>query len=145
MGNHGWGPVLEYLFAYFPDLLTLLIYGYACWRGGRTEQTVAASQMTLGFLLLLLEGPNPTGQDIGVVSVDVLSLLVLTFMAMSTRRLWLLCMAAFQLDVIACHIVKAVYPGISTYAYLMGLLIWGSYAQMACLAAGLLSDKSRKR
>jgi hypothetical protein len=139
------GIVLRHISIYFPGALALLISAWAVGRGGRNERLVAALLMTFWFLTPLLHHQYYGSPNLGAVAVDVLALVAFTLLSLQTRQLWILFMAAFELDTIACHVVKAIYPGISQYAYLTGTVIWGGYAQLACLLAGMISYESRRQ
>ncbi len=137
--------MLRHISIYFPGALALLVSAWASWRGGRNERLVSALLMTFWFLTPLLHRQYHGSPNLGSTAVDVMALVAMTLISLRTRQLWILCMAAFELDTIACHVVKAVYPGISQYAYLTGTVIWGGYAQIACLLAAMISYEQKQR
>lgn len=130
---------------YFLGATAIGVSGWAIWRGGRSERLVAEVLMTLWFLTPLVHYRPDHGPNLGAAAVDLVGTVIMTWLSLRHRHLWLLCLAAFQLDLMACHGLKALFHGISLYAYLTGTVIWGGYAPVACLLAGMLSLEGRLR
>ncbi|MES2343418.1 MAG: hypothetical protein V4597_17250 [Pseudomonadota bacterium] len=113
-----------------------LACGFALWRGGPIERIVALAFMTAWVSTMLVQDRLHWGNaQWNVLAVDVVLMLGLVYLAMTTGLNWLLFAAAFQILGVVTHIAVIVDHGFLARTYLYGLIIW-SYMVIGSLVAG---------
>jgi hypothetical protein len=80
--------------------------------------------------------------EVGVVVVDLATLLAFLVLALRADRIWPLCITAFQLVGTAGHAVKLVDPQVLPYAYAFALRFWG-YPMILMLIIGTWNHQKR--
>jgi hypothetical protein len=115
---------------------TLLVGGYAIWRGARAERLAGALLMLDCLTTPLLQGHNAFHHtEFAIFAIDGLLALVLTGLALVTNRFWPLWAAAFQFLELVMHVAMLVDHGVRPIAYFIGMEI-SSYLILAALAVG---------
>lgn len=82
--------------------------------------------------------------ELGVAVVDAAMLAVLTIIAIRADRAWPLAVAAFQLDIVAVHVLKAADAAIMRPVYAVMTTVW-VYPQLMLLAIGIYRHDQRVR
>ena len=114
--------------------ITVIVCGGAFWKGGREEQAAAAGLLLSWLTTLVLRDPHWLGPQWGAFGADSCLLLLLTAIALRSRRYWPLAAAAFQLLCVVTHIARLVDPGVRAWAYATGQVIW---SQLVFFALGV--------
>ncbi|HEY3696899.1 hypothetical protein [Phenylobacterium sp.] len=122
------------------------ISGYALWRGGPPERLAAAANLAAWLITLLVQNRRDWfDAQWGILSVDIVFLGVLVWLALTRNGAWLLFAAAFQLLGVVTHLAIVADAKVRSLAYLRSLTIW-SYLILAALGVGtLLADRRRRR
>lgn len=118
-----------------PTAILLLCF-CALLKGGLEERLAAGSLWLNSTLTQLLRDYTwPQVQLAGFV-LDLLSLVLLTAIALTSRKFWPLAAAAFQLLMVLTHVAKMVDPNIGQWSYITANLIW-TYLLMISLGVGV--------
>ncbi len=120
----------------FSLAVLLACCGLAVWRGRWVERIAAAAMAAAWFASPLVQDDQQTlGAQSGVLAVDVLLLLVLLWLALTTDRWWTMAAAAFQGVSALVHLAAAIDRAIIPRAYYVaGSLL--SYLVMGALLVG---------
>jgi hypothetical protein len=114
----------------------LAISGFALWRGGTVERIVSVANLLAYAATLLVEDRRELfDPQVGIMIVDLAFLALLTWLAATSGRNWLLFAAAFQLLAVVIHLAIMADPGVRSLAYFRGLIIW-SYLILASMGIG---------
>jgi hypothetical protein len=118
--------------------------GYALWRGGGPERTVAILLVlaTVATIVARPSGPLFSDVETGVLLVDAGLFLGLLAVAVRAERFWPLWMTALQGIAVAGHGAKAVNPHVIPFTYAVLLAFW-AYPMMALLAAATWRHQQR--
>lgn len=121
--------------AWIGVLLTATVCGAAFWKGDR-EQQAAAAGILLGWLATeTIQDPRWIGPQVGAFGADALLFLVLTVIAIRSRRYWPMVAAAFQLLNVMTHVARTIDPaGVRAWAYVSGQII---FTDMLVIALGV--------
>lgn len=128
---------------YFAILLGCCLY--TALRGSSPERIGAAILMAGSILTLVTLSSAATiyrSLEVGVVVVDLATLLAFLVLALRADRIWPLCITAFQLVGTAGHAVKLVDPQVLPYAYAFALRFWG-YPMILMLIIGTWNHQKR--
>lgn len=127
------------------DLLLFGVCGYAFLRGRTDARIVAAVCIIANFASFALRGPALTSygsMQWGVMTVDLLTLLAFTYVALTSDRFWPLWISGLQLTTSFGHIFKALESSLLPFAYAAALRFW-SYPILIIL--GLAVWRSQRR
>ena len=108
-------------------LILIAVAAYAFLRGKSDERLAAAICVIATIATRLVLSPTPerySGVEIGVVVVDLLTLIGFTFIALRTDRFWPLWVAGLQLTTLVAHLLKAVQLDLLPYAYATAARFW---------------------
>lgn len=129
------------MYVHTPDQLfslavLLACCGVAIWRGRAVERIAAAAMIAAWFITPLVQNHSQTlGPQSGVLIVDVLLLLVLLSLALTSDRWWTMAATAFQGVAAMVHLAAAIDKQIIPRAYyIAGSLL--SYLVMGALLVG---------
>jgi hypothetical protein len=129
------------MYVHTPDQLfslavLLACCGLAAWRGRGVERIAAAAMVTAWFVTPLVQNHSQTlGPQSGVLIVDILLLLVLLTLALTSDRWWTMAATAFQGVSALVHLAAAIDKQIIPRAYyIAGSLL--SYLVMGALLVG---------
>lgn len=119
----------------------ILCCGLALWRGRRVERIAGVAMILAWFATPLVQNAHQTfGPQTGEVVVDVLLLLVLLILALTSDRWWPMAAAAFQGVTVLTHLAAAIDTQIVPRAYYVaGSLL--SYLTMAALLVGAVNAR----
>ncbi len=118
------------------DIFMVAVVGFALWKGGWPERTVALAAVVASLTSAVVENRRAwLDPQWAVLGVDVLFLLLLVGLALKVSRTWLLFAAAFQLLGVVIHAAMMADRKVNPWAYITGGVIW-SYLVMAALAFG---------
>jgi hypothetical protein len=137
------------MYVHSPDQLfslavLLACCGVAVWRGRGVEQIAAAAMVAAWFVTPLVQDRQALGAQSGVVVVDILLLLVLLYLALTTDRWWTMAATAFQGVAAMVHLAAALDRQIIPRAYYVaGSLV--SYLVMGALLIGAWNARGRKK
>lgn len=112
--------------------------GYAFWKGRADERLTAAVCVIASLISFALLGPvrlRYSSVEIGVLTVDILTLAAFTYVALRSDRFWPLWISGLQLTTSVAHVLKAVEPDLMPYAYSAAARLW-SYPILIILAVG---------
>lgn len=113
-----------------------LVCGYALWRGGPPERLAALASLGAWFLSrMVFNYRDWVDPQWAVLGVDAAFLVVLTALALTTDRTWVLFATAFQLLGVVIHVAITLDHEIEALAYVRGLVIW-SYLVIFALGVG---------
>ncbi|WP_165185644.1 hypothetical protein [Caulobacter soli] len=129
----------------FSLAVLLTCCGLAVWRGRWVERIAALAMAAAWFASPLVQDDQQTlGAQSGVLVVDVLLLLVLLWLALTTDRWWTMAAAAFQGVSALVHLAAAIDRQIIPRAYFVaGSLL--SYLVMGALLVGAWNAGRRER
>jgi hypothetical protein len=128
----------------FSLAVLLVCCGVAAWRGMAVERIAAAAMVAAWFVTPLVQNHSQTlGPQSGVLIVDVLLLLVLLWLALTSDRWWTMVATAFQGVGAAVHLAAAIDKQIIARAYYVaGSLL--SYLVMGALLVGAWNAGRRR-
>ena len=129
----------------FSLAVLLTCCGLAVWRGRWVERVAAAAMAAAWFASPLVQDDQQTlGAQSGVLAVDILLLLVLLYLALTSDRWWTMAAAAFQGVSALVHLAAAIDKQIIPRAYYVaGSLL--SYLVMGALLVGVWNAGRRER
>ena len=111
--------------------ITVVICGGAFWKGQREEQVAAGGLLLSLLVTVVLRDPRWIGAQWGAFGADVCLLLLLTALALRSRRYWPMFAAAFQLLCVVIHVARIVDPGVRAWAYATGQVIFSQWVFFA--------------
>ena len=132
--------MLQFIWAWGGFALATIVCAAAALWGGRTARVVAAT-FWIAWVLSLVVGPHgPYRPGLLIVLIDVVVLFIFVGVSLKTRRVWTVVAAACQLDDVASHLAgRLLHYGLFSSITATG--IWGGYAIIACLLAGILTHR----
>lgn len=134
--------LLVFFAAYF-----LLVSGFAFWKGGAPERSVAACFVMAWVLSIVLSPAKDLrfqAVELGILAVDTLLLAVLVGIALRANRRWTIATAGLQLVIVLAHLAKAVDPKLIQAAYAYVTESW-PILQLTILAVGTEFHRRRWR
>ena len=137
--------MVGFLWQWCGHALIIFFGAWALWRGGRTERLGAAFILTTWFLTPIVQTRGVVGLDLGTTTIDVLLLLLLTWLSVSSRELWTLLASSSQLLCVIGHFSSALSPNIGMFTYVTGNGFWGGYMLILALAIGVFGAEHRRR
>ena len=111
--------------------ITVVVCGSAFWKGGREEQLAAGGLLLSLLVTVVLRDPKWLGAQWGAFGADTCLLILLTVIALRSRRYWPLAAAAFQLLCVVIHIARLADPGVRAWAYATGQVIFSQWVFFA--------------
>jgi len=118
---------------------------YVLLRGGAPEK-VGTFILAVGSVLSVAAVSGPTGRfgavEVGVLLVDVFTLLAFLVLALRAERYWPLCVTALQAIGTAGHAAKLLDPGVIRSAYAIVLSLWG-YLMLLLIVLGTWNHQRR--
>ena len=127
------------------DILLLVCCAYALWRGGAPERLAAAILLTGDLLSVAAVTIHPSRyahEEYGLFATDLLILLLLTSIALRSRRWWPVVLAGLQLDGVLVHFVHLIAPHTLPVTYLNASALW-AYPMVILLAIATWRHRSR--
>lgn len=118
--------------------------GLALSVGGREERVAAIVIMVATLGTPMAQHQGFVGIEAGILLIDVLLLLALGWLALTSRSFWPLWATGFQLGALVVHITAGSAPDILPAAYAETLVIW-SYPVLASLGVGSWFEARRRR
>jgi hypothetical protein len=119
--------------------------GYAWFRGRSDERVVAAICLIASLASLAVISSFRTlysGLEVGVLTVDVVTLVGFTFVALRSDRFWPLWVSGLQLTTSVAHLLKVIDPTLLPIAYSAAARMW-SYPILIILAVGTWRSQRR--
>ncbi|MET1111672.1 MAG: hypothetical protein ABWX67_09125 [Allosphingosinicella sp.] len=118
---------------------------YVLLRGGAPEK-VGTVILAVGSILSVAAVSSPSGRfgavEVGVLSVDIVTLLAFLVLALRAERYWPLCVTALQAIGTSGHAAKLLDPGVIRSAYAIVLSLWG-YLMLLLIAIGTWNHQRR--
>ncbi|MFT4076625.1 MAG: hypothetical protein QM647_13970 [Asticcacaulis sp.] len=136
---------MYYTWAYTALILGILVSVYALVRGGPAERTGAVMFLVAWLATTLVQGRKFNGIEWGIVAVDSALLVGFVFLALWSRKIWTILIAACQLNAVASHFVPLLAPKFNYVAYLTLVEFWGGYGLLLFLAIGTYSHQRELR
>lgn len=125
--------------------LCLSVANAAAWRwGGRPERLTGAIFAVAWLISFLVENRAEDRFQtvwLPILAIDVVMLIVLVALALTSTRYWLVVVAAMQLILFAAHLAKALHPQFAPLAYSTMTWTWPLF-QVCLLIAGCLAQRS---
>jgi len=118
---------------------------WALWRGRWVERCGALIMCSNWVLTPFVQDYRNVGLDWGILIVDALSLVGFFWLSLRSRELWTAFATAFMFLAVIGHFAAKVTEGLSLYVYISGNGIWGGYAILCCLTAGMLAQEKRRK
>ncbi|MCR6659802.1 MAG: hypothetical protein NVV72_10795 [Asticcacaulis sp.] len=137
---------MYYTWAYIGMALGFLVPIYALLRGGPSER-VGATIFLLAWLATTLAqlGTKYSGIEWGIVAIDVAALLAFIGLALWSRKIWTILIAACQMNAVFSHFVPLLAPHFNYVTYITIISFWSGYGLLACLAIGTSSHQRELR
>jgi hypothetical protein len=114
---------------------------WAVWKGGPTEKQGAAL-LAFGWIVSTIltryDGPGP---GIYVQAFDVLTFAAWVALALHSRRLWVFTLCMCMLNGLITYFAIG-HKVFGLYAYVTAIGFWLGYAQLICLAFGIVDYQS---
>ncbi|MEA3060372.1 MAG: hypothetical protein QOJ94_153 [Sphingomonadales bacterium] len=126
-------------------ILLVLCCGYAWWKGGGPERTVATiyfAGTVLTTLARAATGSWWSSVEASVLGVDVAVLCGLLVVALMAERFWPLWLTALHLLGTAGHLVKMADPTLIRWGYAFIIAVW-SYPMLALIVFGTWNHRRR--
>jgi len=117
--------------------------GMAIGKGGREERIAATAIIAATLGTPLAQQQAFVGIEAGILLVDSLLLMVLGWLALTSRSFWPLWAAGFQLGSLVVHMTAGWAPHILPAAYAETLVIW-SYPVLGALLVGSWLEAPRR-
>jgi hypothetical protein len=136
--------MISFIWAWGGTVLAVAITVWAVLRGGSTEKYGAIINLICWFLTPLVQTKAP-GIDIGVTLVDTGLLTTFLWLSLRSRELWAAFAAAFQFLCLIGDFAIGLTHNVSLYTYITGNGLWGGYAILATLIAGMISAEKRRK
>ena len=122
----------------------LFVLGLGLWRGERPERTVALTHLIAIFVTPVAQAHIiTTNPDLGIMSVDLVVMAILLWVALRSDRWWAMFSAAFFLVTIGIHAIKITRPDTSQYVYAPALVFF-DYLALYALLAGVIALEVRR-
>lgn len=119
---------------------------YAFWRGGSDSRSIAVMSAAASIVTHLLLRWNPdrfSSIELGVLVIDVATLIGFVCVALGSSRFWPLWIAGLQLTTLLAHVAKEVEMGLVPQAYAAAAVFW-SYPILIILAVGTWREHQRR-
>lgn len=114
-------------------------------RFGDTPARRIGAAMLLGWIVSLVVYRNsPRFADFGLMAIDGLVAAFLIWVSLSSRRLWTVAVAAFQLLALASHLATVIDHRVTINTYKLSLAVW-SHAILLVLALAVWRHWSAQR
>lgn len=138
----GWYWYLAHLVYVYAGYLAGILCGiWAIWKGGPTEKQGAAL-LAFGWILSPIltryDGPGP---GIYVQTLDVVTFFIWVGLALHSRRLWVFVLCMCMLNGLVTYFAIS-HKVFGLYAFMTAIGFWLGYAQLICLAFGILDYQS---
>jgi len=135
-----------YAWAYVGMALGVLVSLYALIQGGPAERAGAAIFLS-GWLATTIAQYKTTysGIEWGIVVIDIMAFFAFTALALWSRKIWTLLIAACQMNAVLSHFVPFLAPHFNYVTYITIISIWSGYGLLVCLAAGTYSHQRELR
>lgn len=119
---------------------------YAFWRGGRDSRSIAIMSAAASIVTHVLLRSNPdrfSNIELGVLVIDVATLIGFVAVALVSSRFWPLWIAGLQLTTLLAHVAKEVEVDLVPQAYAAAAVFW-SYPILIILAVGTWREHQRR-
>lgn len=126
-------------------LCLLTAAGLAYWRGGQVEKRAATACLLASFLSPLAQNQRDwVSPQWAMFAVDAAFLAVLIWLAVTSRRIWPLFAAGFEMVGVVVHLAIVVDHQVRALTYHRGLVIF-SYLVLIALAVGAVTTPQDER
>lgn len=129
------------------SFIACVLYAVRC--GGWPERVAVAALASANILSIVAiqllprtAGFSKFAEALAVV--DVLLLLILTWIALIANRLWTMVLAGLQLSLVLAHVSKALYPALPTASYGIFAQFW-AWPMIVAVAIGTRNHRKRTR
>lgn len=126
----------------------IICVAWALWRGGRVER-VAAAAITLGWIATIIVSDKSHPDGTAYAIVDIVAFCVFAAIAIWSRKIWTLFLAACQLVAVASHFSAALSnfgaDDIGWWAYSAIINFWSGWGLLASLAVGVWQHRHHKK
>jgi hypothetical protein len=124
--------------------LTLLVCGFAIWRGGWEERTAGTAALLSTAITVLLRDNSWPNLQLAAFIADGLLFVVFLILALRTEKYWPLAAAGFQLLAVLTHMAKLVDTQLQQWAYITAQVIW-TYLILIAIVTGTVNSVRRRR
>ena len=128
------------------NALLIISCAYAFWRGSNDSRAIAlmsAAASIVTHLLLRSDPERYANIEVGVLVIDVLTLIGFVAVALGSSRFWPLWIAGLQLTTLLAHIAKEIQISLVPQAYAAAAVFW-SYPILIILAVGTWREHHRR-
>ena len=112
-------------------------------RGERDEKCVAVALLIASLATPLAQTSAFDTMQYGIFVVDALLLMLLVYVALTSRRYWPMFAAGFQLTILLFHLATDIGVRVVPAAYADSIVIW-SYLVVATLLLGTFVESARR-
>ncbi len=116
-------------------IVAVLVCGLAMWRGDQPTRWIGATLLASWLGSLLVNRHDAYNADYGILAIDVLTLAIVVWISMRSRRIWTIIASAFLTIIVASHIAVMIDLRVSLNTLRISMAIW-SYGVLACIAFG---------
>ncbi len=116
-------------------IVAVLVCGLAMWRGDQPARWIGATLLASWLGSLLVNRHDAYNADYGILAIDVLTLAIVVWISMRSRRIWTIIASAFLTIIVASHIAVMIDLRVSLNTLRISMAIW-SYGVLACIAFG---------
>lgn len=136
--------MFDFLRYFLGTAIWFFVLGVGLWRGERPERIVSGV-MLVGMLLTPIVQTRRVFDhpDWGVMIVDIIVTVIITWVALRSDRWWPLFCAAYHFIVIGIHLVRITRPDTSQFAYATVAIVF-AYLGLFALGGGLIALEARR-
>jgi hypothetical protein len=125
-------------------LLAIAICGVAIWRGDYSARRIGAAQLICWVGSLLVYRRDAYNADLGMLAIDIMTLIYFAWVSMRSRRIWTVVVSAFQAIIVASHIATIIDLRVTMGTFFMSMAVW-SYGNLLCIAFGTWAGWRERR
>lgn len=116
--------------------MAIAVCGLAIRLGDKPTRRVGAIMLSGWVISLIVFRNSPRFADTGLMLIDGLVAVLFVWVSLSSRRLWTVIVAAFQLLAMASHLATVIDHRVTINTYKLSLAVW-SYGILLVLAVAV--------
>lgn len=124
--------------------MAILVCGLAIRFGDKPERRVGVITLSGWIISLIVFRNSARFADIGLMLVDGVVAALFVWVSLSSRRLWTVVIAAFQMLGVASHLATVIDHRVTINTYKLSLAVW-SYGILLVLAVAVWRSWRERR